>query len=132
MVEKASSPPAKTELSVLYNAACPVCAREIDHYARHADRHALPIRFDGLQTADPAAYGVSADTAARRLHVLHDGRVLSGVPAFVALWRAMPGYRWLARIVDLPGLRQLSAAVYDHALAPLLYRLHLRRSRKRD
>lgn len=131
MVEKTSVPLAESDVSVLHNAECPVCAREINHYARHAERHALPIRFDGLQTADLAAYGVSADMAARRLHVLHRGQVLSGVPAFVVLWRAMPGYRWLARLVDLPGIGQLAVVVYDHALAPLLYRMHLRRSRRR-
>lgn len=115
------------EFSVLYNAECPICAREIDHYARHATRHALPIRFDPLNGADLNAYGVSEDMAARRLHVLHQGKVVSGVPAFLLLWQAMPGFRWLARFIGLPGVRHAASGLYDHILAPLLYRMHLRR-----
>lgn len=130
-MESTASDPARNAkdagLSVLYNAECPICAREIDHYARHANRHALPIRFDPFHTTDLQAYGITADLAARRLHVLHQGRVVSGVPAFLLLWRAMPGYHWLARFVGMPGVRHAAAGLYDHILAPLLYRLHLRR-----
>lgn len=115
------------EFSVHYNAECPIRAREIDHYARHAGRHALPIRFDPLNGADLTAYVVSEDVAARSLHVLHQGRVVSGVPAFLLLWQAMPGYRWLGRVVGVPWVRHAAAGIYDHVLAPALYRMHLRR-----
>ena len=60
------------ETCVLYNANCPVCNFEIQHYARYADRTGLPIRFDGLAQAN--AWGLTPDQAARRLHVLHKGQ----------------------------------------------------------
>ena len=113
--------------SVLYNGDCPVCSSEIRHYERYAARSNLPIRFDDLNDCDLSRWGVSADAAARRLHVLKDGKVLDGIPAFLALWREMPRYRWLARLVGLPGIRQVAVAIYDHVLAPALYRRHLRR-----
>lgn len=109
---------------VLYNHACPVCRAEITHYARHASETGLPIAFEDLAAADLAHWGVSADQAARRLHVLHRGQVLAGVPAFLVLWQEMPRYRWLARIVALPGIRQLATLVYEGVLAPGLYRAH--------
>jgi predicted DCC family thiol-disulfide oxidoreductase YuxK len=121
--------PART--SVLYNATCPVCSFEIDHYAAYAHDRALPIRFDDLN--DPArlaAWGIDADAAARRLHVLKDGRLLAGIPAFIVLWQEMPRYRWLARVVSLPGVHGLATLAYDRVLAPLIYRWHLRRLKR--
>jgi predicted DCC family thiol-disulfide oxidoreductase YuxK len=119
-----------TKTSVLYNANCPVCNFEIGHYARYADKAGLPIRFDDLNTDARNQWGLDADTAARRLYVLHDGVLTSGIPAFLVLWAQMPRYRSLGRIVGLPGIRQIAGAAYDHVLAPLIYRWHLRRLRK--
>jgi predicted DCC family thiol-disulfide oxidoreductase YuxK len=116
--------------SVLYNANCPVCNFEISHYARYADENSLPIRFDDLNSEALVQWGLDADTAARRLYVLHRGTLTSGIPAFLVLWAQMPKYKWLARTVDLPGIRQVASLVYDFVLAPVIYRWHLRRLRK--
>lgn len=113
--------------AVLFNADCPVCNFEIQHYARYADATGLPIRFDDLNTSAREQWGLDADTAARRLYVLQDGKLTSGIPAFLVLWAEMPRYRWLARVVGLPGIRHIASAVYDHILAPVIYRWHLRR-----
>lgn len=118
------------ETRVLYNDECPVCSFEIGHYRGYADKTGLPLRFDALTGPDLARWGVTSDAAARRLHVLKNGEVRTGIDAFVALWVEMPRYRWLARIVDLPVIRPVAALVYDRILAPLLYRAHVRRQRR--
>ncbi len=116
---------------VLYNANCPVCSFEIDHYAAYSVERALPIEFDDLNdTSRLAQWGLDADQAARRLHVLKDGEIIVGIPAFLVLWQEMPRYRWLARVVSLPGVFRLACWGYDHVLAPLIYRWHLRRQRR--
>ena len=114
---------------VLYNDACPVCRTEIRHYARYAETHALPLRFEDLNAGDLADWGLSADDAARRLHVLKDGQLHAGIDGFLVLWAQMPRYRWLGRLVGLPGIRQLASAAYDWVLAPVIYRWHLVRLR---
>jgi predicted DCC family thiol-disulfide oxidoreductase YuxK len=119
------------ETRVLFNANCPVCNFEIGAYARYADSKDLPIRFDDLNSAARLDWGLDADTAARRLYVLHRGDLVSGIPAFLVLWAQMPRYRWLARVVGLAGVRQVASAAYDHVLAPLIYHWHLRRLRHR-
>lgn len=116
--------------SVLYNATCPVCNFEIQDYARYAGANGLPIRFDDLNSDARGQWGLDADTAARRLYVLHEGTLTSGIPAFLVLWRQMPKYRWLARVVGFPGIKQIACAAYDFVLAPVIYRWHLRRLRK--
>ena len=113
--------------SVLYNANCPVCNFEIGHYARYAGDNGLPIRFDDLNSDARENWGIDADTAARRLYVLHDGNLTSGIAAFLVLWAQMPRYRLLGRFVGLPGVRQVASLAYDHILAPVIYRWHLRR-----
>jgi predicted DCC family thiol-disulfide oxidoreductase YuxK len=118
------------QLSVLYNSACPVCSAEIGHYARQASDAGLPIRFDDLNTGALAQWGLDADQAARRLYVQKDGALVSGVPAFLLLWAELPRYRLLARLVGLPGIRQIACAAYDHVFAPALYSAHQRRLRK--
>lgn len=115
--------------SVLYNAQCPVCNFEISHYATYAAQNALPIRFDDLNSDALAQWDLTADAAARRLYVAHDGELTSGIPAFIILWNQMPRYRWLARVVNLPGIHWIASVAYDRVLAPLIYRWHLRRQR---
>ncbi len=119
------------ETSVLYNANCPVCNFEIQHYARYAGQKGLPIRFDDLNSDALVQWGLDADTAAKRLYVLHDGKLTSGIPAFLLLWAQMPRYQQLARFVGLPGVRQVASLAYDYVLAPGIYRWHLLRLQKK-
>jgi hypothetical protein len=42
----------------------------------------------------------------------------------------MPGWRWLARITGWPIMRSVADLLYSKVAAPLLYRAHLRRSRR--
>jgi len=116
---------------ILYNADCPICTAEICYYERYATARDIPFGFDDLNTVDPATYGVDADQAARRLHVLHDGQVVSGIDAFLIIWRQMPRYRPVAWVVGLPVIRHAAYVVYDAILAPVLYRAHLRRVARR-
>lgn len=113
------------EIRVLYNDSCPVCRFEIDSYAKLAEKDGLAIGFDRLDKAE--GWGLTPEDAARRLHVMQDGRLLSGVAAFVALWAAMPRWRWAARMAGWPVVRPVLGFVYDRVAAPLLYRAHLRR-----
>ena len=113
---------------VLYNAECPVCNFEISHYAQYADKTGLPIRFEDLNRDALDDWGLTRDAAARRLYVLKDEQMYSGIPAFIVLWQDMPRYRWLARLVSVPGVHRLACLTYDYVLAPLIYRWHLRRT----
>jgi predicted DCC family thiol-disulfide oxidoreductase YuxK len=121
----------KDQTEVLYNDTCPICSREVDHYVKLSEKHALPIRYDGL--TDPATladWGITPEDAARRFHVRKNGLTYGGIPAFVVLWQDIPQMRWLARLVSLPGFHWTACTLYDKAAAPLLYRLHLRRQRR--
>ncbi|MEL6508593.1 MAG: DUF393 domain-containing protein [Pseudomonadota bacterium] len=115
------------ETKVLYNGDCPICSREIASYARYAEDEALPLRFEALQEGDLTRWGVTPEDAAKRLHVLKDGQVYSGLDAFQILWSEMPRFAWLARVTRLPIIRPVAQRIYDYILAPLLYGMHRRR-----
>lgn len=115
---------------VLYNGRCPICRAEISQYARRAETLGAPLLFEDLHEAPLAEWGLSADAAKRRLHAhLPDGRRVSGIEAFAAIWDHLPKMRWMARAVRLPVIGPLTRLAYDHAAAPALYRLHQRRER---
>lgn len=116
---------------VLYNDTCPICAREVNHYARLSEEQALPIRYNGITNpAVLADWGITPEDAARRFHVRKDGLTYGGIPAFLILWDDIPQTRWLARLIRLPGVYWLAVKGYDHVAAPLLYRMHVRRQQK--
>lgn len=114
---------------VLYNETCPICRFEVEGYRRVTEAAGKPVTYQGLEHA--GAWGLSPEQAARRFHVMQDGQLLSGVPAFRALWQQMPRFRWLSWLTGLPVIAPVAGAVYDHILAPILYRAHLRRQRRK-
>ncbi|MBO9472734.1 DUF393 domain-containing protein [Shimia sp. R10_1] len=116
------------ETRVLFNADCPICNTEICHYRAYTEARGLDVAYDDLNGNALSEWQIDADEAAKRLHVTQNGEVYVGVAAFAALWSTMPRYRWLAKIVRLPGLWQLANVIYDRLLAPWLYRKHLKRA----
>ena len=92
---------------VFYDGGCPLCRREIGHY-RRLDRDSAVEWVD--LWAEPERLrqaGLDTRQAMTRLHVVEvDGRLIGGVPGFVAIWRRLPYSRHLARIVTGLGLLQ--------------------------
>lgn len=112
---------------MIYNDECPVCRFEVDHHRARAPG----ARFTPVRRADLAALGLTREDALRRLHAVRGGEMLTGLEANRAMWAARPGTRWLARLTGLPPVRPVARFGYDRLVAPLLYRMHLRRARRR-
>ncbi len=125
-------PKPRAKLKTYYNERCPVCSAGI-----HAYRDSQPDGSAGLAWQDInldeaalAAQGVTRDDVWYRLHTVDDsGRVLVGIDAFIAIWEALPAYRWRARLLRLPVIRQLAYLGYE-VLAFCLYRWNLWRARR--
>ena len=117
------------DLTVIYNDSCPICAREVSAYRRYTEARGVPVTYLGLSSDRLATHGLTKRDAARRLHVVQDGQVISGVPAFALLWDRIPRLRWLAWLVRRPVIASLAALIYDHILAPALFAMHRRRER---
>lgn len=115
----ADAPPAR--LTVYFDGACPVCAREIAAYRRQPGAEACDW-VDAAACDDPAlGPGLNRQAALARLHVRRpDGSLVQGMRGFATLWQALPRTAWLGRLVA----RGPMPALLDGAYAGFL---HLRR-----
>ena len=124
-----------TPLTVWYDGACPLCRREIALY--RGLRAQAPVCFADLgDAAQPLPAGATRAQLLARLHVRRpDGALLSGAPAFLALWAALPGWRWLALAGRVPGVAWAMERAYRLflRLRPVLQRAmaHLDRTQPR-
>ena len=90
------------ELTVMFDGACPLCRREIGVY--QSLEPLQPVRWQDVSKRGGDMTPEQQALFMARFHVrLPNGELLSGAAAFVALWRTMPGWRWLARLASLPG-----------------------------
>ncbi len=94
----------------------PICNLTLD-----VDRpHELTTKLEHLNSDALVTWGLDADTAVKRLYVMHEDRLSSGIPAFLVLWVQMRRYRWLTWIVGLFGAFQIACRIYDYVLAPAI------------
>ena len=85
----------KTE--VYFDGACPLCRREISLY-RKVDKKAHISWVDVSKSID-AVPNLTNEELLKRFHVkAKNGKILSGAEAFFALWRELPGWRWLGKL----------------------------------
>ena len=88
-------------LEVFHDGGCPLCRAEISHYQRQEGAAAL--RFVDVSNPDaPLPDGLTREAAMARFHVVAGGRMVSGAAAFVAVWRTLPRWRWVARLAERP------------------------------
>lgn len=99
------------ELTVMFDGACPLCRREIAVYQSLAPLQ--PVRWQDVSAGSSDLTHQQQAQYMARFHVrLPNGDLLSGAAAFVALWRTMPGWRWLARLASLPGATPMLELAY--------------------
>ena len=125
-------------LTVLYDGACPLCRREIGVYRDlqplHSDSQVCFADVSDAAISLPTALppGTTREQLLARFHVRgRDGVLLSGAQAFLALWAALPGWRWLALAGRLPGAAWLMERGYRFFLRwrPMLQRWAFRMER---
>lgn len=99
--------------TMFFDGGCPLCSREAAHY-RALDRRNR-VRWVDISREPEALIEVEIDRTAamQRLHaVAETGQVVTGMAAFVAVWRHLPGYRHLAWLAERFGLVAVLDRVY--------------------
>jgi len=109
---------------VYYNSACPVCNAGIKDQRRRMEACGIEdIEWVDVHTNPEAVseVGASLEHVRERLHVKDsDGQLNVGADAFTRLWSQTRGQRRLAKLLRLPGLKQLTHLAYN-VFARLLY-----------
>ena len=113
------------QLTVWYNTKCPVCNAGIDwqrnRLVQAARAGIIEFRDINLEPDALARFGADLEDIRRRLHAVNsDGKLHVGADCAIAVWRATPGQAWLARILGLPGIVQITRFGYDR-FADVLY-----------
>ena len=90
-------------ISVLYDGACPLCAREIAMYRRQQGTDAIRWLDVSQIPEGDIPLGLSRQAVLARFHVIsRDGSVAVGAAGFVELWKAIPKLHLVGRLASLP------------------------------
>ncbi len=98
---------------LIYDGACPICQGAM----RWVECRALSGQFEFLPCQSPERRArfpwMSEQACLETLQlVLPDGRVLGGDVAVPEILRRLQGWRWLARLVERPGIRVFAPRLY--------------------
>ncbi len=88
------------QLIVFYDGSCPLCSKEIRHYRKL--KALQPVHWSDISQNRTLLkpFSINHDDAMRVLHVIDPkGNTVRGAAAFVCIWKALPGYRHLARTI---------------------------------
>lgn len=121
------------DVTVFYDGACPLCAREIG-LIRRLDRRGR-IAFEDVSDPDaPISCPIDRAALLERFHArLPGGEVVSGARAFTEAYALVPGLGWAAALGRFGPTRRVLDGLYGRFLRvrPRLQRL-LRRADLRD
>jgi predicted DCC family thiol-disulfide oxidoreductase YuxK len=100
--------PALNRFKVFYDGLCVVCSREIRFYRRLRGSENL----DWIDIASPqfvaAEYGLDPKEAERYFHVSNErGQLISGVDAFVEIWKRLPALKLWVKLSTIPGVKPM-------------------------
>jgi len=99
-------------LTVFFDGACPICAREIAFMKRLDRRRQLTYCDFSRPDYDATSIGLSPSTLSEVIHARWaDGRVITGVAVFQAMWEAV-GLGALAKLSRLPFIEPLVSRAY--------------------
>ena len=107
-------------IKVLFNDSCPICSKEINHY-KSLENNINWLDINDLEISTKLS-GKSHRELLRRLHVIKDEKVFSGVSAFIIMWENIPKYRWIAYIISTPIIYQVSVIFYEVIALFLFYK----------
>ena len=99
-------------LTVFYDGACPICAREMALMQRVDSKHRLRLCDFSSPEYDAAATGLSVAELSAVIHARReDGIVITGVEVFRTIWQAV-GLGFLAKLSRLPAIDPLLVRAY--------------------
>jgi predicted DCC family thiol-disulfide oxidoreductase YuxK len=96
------------KLKVYYDGLCKVCSREIEHYRKQIGANGIEFIDICASGFDATKEGLDPVQVHKVMHVRRqDGSLAVKVDAFIEIWKTLPRYRFLLRVVNYPGVRTL-------------------------
>jgi len=99
-------------MKVYFNNSCKICKAEIELYKKENIAEINWIDITNNQNAKIET-NKNYKQLLRRLHVKKNGEVFSGAKAFLLVWKNIPKYRFLYKILSLPIIFQIFSLSYE-------------------
>ena len=100
------------KIKVFFNNSCNICKMEIDHYKKHSDNNLEWVDITNNHEAINLTSKSSAELL-RRLHVIDNGKVISGAKSFLIIWSKIRKYKFLAIIFSFKPLFVIFHYLYE-------------------
>ena len=96
---------------VFYNNSCSICRFEINHYKKITKN----IDWIDISNEKSSLTQTKLDSKSLlwRLHLIKQGKLYSGVDAFIQLWLEIPRYKFLANLIKKPIIYHISWVLYE-------------------
>tara|TARA_Y100001949_G_scaffold109911_1_gene92945 strand:+ start:158 stop:517 length:360 start_codon:yes stop_codon:yes gene_type:complete len=101
-------------VKVFFNNSCNICRAEINHYKKHSDGSVEWIDVTDNKDAQKIT-SKSYKELLRRMHVVHDGKIIDGAESFLIIWKNVPKYNFLYKIFKIKPLFFLLNIFYEIA-----------------
>ena len=99
-------------VKVFFNNCCNMCRTEINHYKKHSDENINWIDVTDNKEAQNIT-SKSYRELLRRMHVIQDGKVIDGAESFLIIWKNIPKYNFLYKILSIKPLFVLFHYAYE-------------------
>tara|TARA_B110000967_G_C18598811_1_gene418190 strand:- start:321 stop:668 length:348 start_codon:yes stop_codon:yes gene_type:complete len=106
-------------MKVYFNNSCNICRAEINLYKKQNIEEIEWIDITNNKTAEIETKK-NDKTLLRRLHVMNDGKIVTGAEAFILVWKKIPKYKFLYIFFKLPIIFSLFSLSYE-VIAFFLY-----------
>ena len=84
------------KLTIFYDGACIVCAKEINHYKAKDDRNLLDLVDISSSEFDASKFNLDPVKLNVHMHTMdNENNVFIGVDSFLEIWKRLNGYRIL-------------------------------------
>jgi len=98
---------------LFFDGQCPLCRREIAHYQRLDGAQRVDWQDIFSDTCPLSQYGLDRVQAMQVIHAVNSaGQLCKGLDAFMIIWRELPYYRHLARLIEMLHLSRPVNAIY--------------------
>ena len=97
---------------VFYDGKCGACRSEINFYKSIAPKNKFKW-IDVTEKCDLKVFNLTLVDVLKKIHVIHHGKTLIGVDAFIAIWSDLKYFKILAVFVSLPVIHFIASICYD-------------------
>ncbi len=99
-------------IRVFYNKSCKICNIEISHYQKYCNKKIL---WENIVDNEEARRITKKtyEQLIRRIHVIKNGKIYEGVNAFMQIWKILPKYHFLYKLLKVKPIFLIFHVIYE-------------------